>query len=117
MPLPEYKANLNTFVDRLQELGAQVVIITPPPVDEAARIKLAKQVHHTSHNDPTVFIINHTKQRYVCDTQQRSYQVNALCEEITQPFQGHAVGLLEDCISIPLTIAEFTWLAGWGCGP
>ena len=45
VPLPEYQANLNAFIDRLEELGAQVIVITPPPVDEAARIKLAKQVH------------------------------------------------------------------------
>ncbi len=44
VPLSEYQANLNTFIDRLEGLGAQVVIITPPPVDEAARIKLAAEV-------------------------------------------------------------------------
>lgn len=44
MPLPEYKQNLENIVDRLQKLGAAVVVITPPPVDEAARLKLALEV-------------------------------------------------------------------------
>ena len=79
MPLPEYKANLNTFIDRLQELGAQVVIITPPPVDEAARIKLAKQVHHTRHNDPTVFIINHTKSSAMFTTHSKDLTKSMPC--------------------------------------
>jgi hypothetical protein len=44
VPLAEYKQNLGALVDRLQALGAQVVVITPAPVDEAARSKLNQQV-------------------------------------------------------------------------
>lgn len=43
VPLAEYKQNLGALVDRLQALGAQVVVITPAPVDEAARSKLNQQ--------------------------------------------------------------------------
>ena len=44
VPLVEYVSNLNALIDRLQELGAQVLLITPPPVDEEKRIKLAAEV-------------------------------------------------------------------------
>ena len=44
VPIPEYKKNLGLIIDRLQELGAAVMVITPPPVDDQARIKLAVQV-------------------------------------------------------------------------
>ena len=44
VPLEEYKQNLGTLIDRLQALGAQVVVITPAPVDEATRCKLSREV-------------------------------------------------------------------------
>ena len=44
VPILEYKKNLGLIVDRLQKLGAAVILITPPPVDEQARVKLALQV-------------------------------------------------------------------------
>ena len=44
VPLEEYKQNLDTLIDRLQALGAQVVVITPAPVDEATRSKLSREV-------------------------------------------------------------------------
>lgn len=50
MPLAEYKQNLGLLIDRLQALGAQVVVITPAPIDEAARRKLNQEVGHSGGN-------------------------------------------------------------------
>ncbi|CAI5509960.1 unnamed protein product [Closterium sp. Naga37s-1] len=44
VPIPEFKENLRVIVTHLQSLGpnVHVVLITPPPVDEAGRMEFAK---------------------------------------------------------------------------
>ena len=51
VPIPEYKKNLGLIIDRLQGLGAAVMVITPPPVDDQARVKLALQVRTDADKD------------------------------------------------------------------
>ena len=45
VPVEEYVRTLKSFVQHIQSLGTQnIVLITPPPVDEEARIRENKQV-------------------------------------------------------------------------
>ena len=45
VPEEEYVRHLQGFVEHIQETGTkQIILITPPPVDEAARIRENKQV-------------------------------------------------------------------------
>ena len=45
VPVEEYVRTLKSFVLRIQSLGTQnVVLMTPPPVDEEVRIRENKQV-------------------------------------------------------------------------
>ncbi|GJP35976.1 hypothetical protein CLOM_g20517 [Closterium sp. NIES-68] len=47
VPIPEFKENLRVIVTHLQLLGpdVRVVLITPPPVDEAGRLEFAKATY------------------------------------------------------------------------
>ncbi|CAI7924608.1 unnamed protein product, partial [Closterium sp. NIES-54] len=47
VPIPEFKENLRVIVTHLQSLGpnVHVVLITPPPVDEAGRMEFAKAMY------------------------------------------------------------------------
>ena len=45
VPLEEYSGNLKALIKAIQAYGAQsILLLTPPPVDEAARIKHNIQV-------------------------------------------------------------------------
>ena len=45
MPLEEYAKNLKLLITHVQAYGAKAIImLTPPPVDEAARVQYNKQV-------------------------------------------------------------------------
>ena len=45
VPLEEYRRNLEALIEAIQAYGARsILLLTPPPVDDAARIKHNKQV-------------------------------------------------------------------------
>ena len=45
MPLEEYAKNLKALIHHIQQYGTQqLILLTPPPVNEAARVEHNKQV-------------------------------------------------------------------------
>lgn len=46
IPIPQYKANLEAMVALAKAAGVQnILLITPPPIDEATRIARNKEMH------------------------------------------------------------------------
>ena len=45
VPMEEYVGHMKAFVERIRAVGAEhIILITPPPVDEAARVQENQQV-------------------------------------------------------------------------
>jgi isoamyl acetate esterase len=46
VPIPQYKDNLKAIIAHAKSAGIEnILLITPPPVDEAARVKYNKGIH------------------------------------------------------------------------